>query len=49
MILWLGISLVAMLGIAWVFRFAGQAATGNAPKFRDMPERAGGSGEMMTE
>ena len=37
MILWLGISLVVMLGIAWVFRYAGQAVTGNAPKFRDMP------------
>ena len=31
------IALVAMLGIAWVFRFAGQSVTGNAPKFRDMP------------
>ncbi len=37
MILWLLISLVAMGGIAWGFRFAGQAVTGNAPKFRDMP------------
>ena len=37
MIMWIAITLVAMAGIAWVFRFAGQAATSNAPKFRDMP------------
>ncbi|WP_333713954.1 ABC transporter permease [Yoonia sp.] len=35
--IWFVVSLVAMLAIAWVFRFAGQAATGNAPRFRDMP------------
>ena len=35
--IWLVAALVAMLGIAWVFRFAGQSVTGNAPKFRDMP------------
>ena len=36
---WLTI-IVALIGIGaggWVFRAAGQAATGNAPKFRDMP------------
>ncbi len=37
MIMWIAISLVAMAGIAWVFRFAGQSVTGNAPTFRDMP------------
>ena len=37
MILWILGTLIAMGGIAWAFRFAGQAATGNAPKFRDMP------------
>ena len=37
MIWWTAITLLAMLGIAWGFRFAGQAATGNAPRFRDMP------------
>ena len=35
--IWFLALLVAMLGIAWVFRFAGQAVTGNAPRFRDMP------------
>jgi peptide/nickel transport system permease protein len=35
--IWFLVSLIAMLGIAWVFRFAGQTVTGNAPKFRDMP------------
>ena len=30
------ISLVVIAGLAWVLRFAGQKATGNAPKFRDM-------------
>jgi peptide/nickel transport system permease protein len=29
--------LLGMGAVAWGFRFAGQAATGNAPKFRDMP------------
>ncbi|WP_342069385.1 ABC transporter permease [Yoonia algicola] len=37
MILWIVIALVSMGAVAWGFRFAGQAATGNAPKFRDMP------------
>ena len=37
MIWWLLLSLIAMAAIAWGFRFAGQAATGNAPRFRDMP------------
>ena len=37
MIMWIAISLVAMGGIAWGFRYAGQAMTGNSPKFRDMP------------
>lgn len=37
MILWLGIALVGLAVLAWGFRFAGQAATGNAPRFRDMP------------
>jgi peptide/nickel transport system permease protein len=37
MILWIVIALVGMGALAWGFRFAGQAATGNAPKFRDMP------------
>ena len=35
--IWFVSALVAMGAIAWGFRFAGQAATGNAPKFRDMP------------
>ncbi|WP_204353983.1 ABC transporter permease [Yoonia maritima] len=37
MILWIAAVLIGMGALAWVFRFAGQAATGNAPKFRDMP------------
>ncbi len=37
MILWAVIALVGMAALAWVFRFAGQSVTGNAPKFRDMP------------
>ncbi len=37
MILWIIAALVGMGALAWGFRFAGQAATGNAPKFRDMP------------
>jgi peptide/nickel transport system permease protein len=37
MILWVAIALVGMAALAWVFRFAGQSVTGNAPKFRDMP------------
>ncbi|WP_373634915.1 ABC transporter permease [Yoonia sp. SS1-5] len=35
--IWFIAALVVMGGVAWVFRFAGQTATGNAPKFRDMP------------
>jgi len=35
--IWFIATLVAMAAMAWAFRFAGQAATGNAPKFRDMP------------
>ena len=37
MIVWFVAALIGMAAIAWGFRFAGQAATGNAPKFRDMP------------
>ncbi len=37
MIIWILATLVGMGAVAWGFRFAGQAATGNAPKFRDMP------------
>lgn len=33
----LAIALVVIAGLAWVLRFAGQVATGNAPRFRDMP------------
>lgn len=29
--------LVALVAAGWIFRFAGQKLTGNAPKFRDMP------------
>ena len=36
-VLWFALALVLMAGVAWVLRFAGQAATGNAPRFRDMP------------
>jgi len=36
MILWLVAALVVLAALAWGFRFAGQTATGNAPKFRDM-------------
>jgi len=35
--IWFVAALVGMGAVAWAFRFAGQAATGNAPKFRDMP------------
>ncbi|MEL6640946.1 MAG: ABC transporter permease [Pseudomonadota bacterium] len=35
--IWFLAALVGMAAIAWGFRFAGQAVTGNAPKFRDMP------------
>lgn len=34
--LWFALAFVLMAGAAWVLRFAGQAATGNAPRFRDM-------------
>ncbi|MEM9787458.1 MAG: ABC transporter permease subunit, partial [Pseudomonadota bacterium] len=37
MILWVVVALIGMGALAWVFRFAGQTATGNAPTFRDMP------------
>lgn len=37
MIFWSVIALFGMGALAWAFRFAGQVATGNAPKFRDMP------------
>jgi len=35
--IWFVAALAAMVALAWGFRFAGQAATGNSPKFRDMP------------
>lgn len=35
--IWFVAVLIGMGAVAWAFRFAGQAATGNAPKFRDMP------------
>jgi len=35
--IWFVAVLFGMGAVAWGFRFAGQAATGNAPKFRDMP------------
>ena len=35
--IWFLAALVGMAAIAWGFRSAGQAVTGNAPKFRDMP------------
>ena len=35
--IWFVGALLAMAAVAWGFRFAGQAATGNAPRFRDMP------------
>ena len=35
--IWFVAVLLGMGAVAWGFRFAGQAATGNAPKFRDMP------------
>lgn len=35
-LLWLVVILIGLGGGAWVFRFAGQKATGNAPRFRDM-------------
>ncbi len=35
--IWFVAALLGMAAIAWVFRFAGQTVTGNAPRFRDMP------------
>jgi peptide/nickel transport system permease protein len=35
--IWFVAALIGMGAVAWGLRFAGQAATGNAPKFRDMP------------
>jgi peptide/nickel transport system permease protein len=35
--IWVIVALVAMAPIAWGARFAAQAVTDNAPKFRDMP------------
>ena len=35
--IWFVTALAGMAALAWAFRFAGQVATGNAPKFRDMP------------
>ena len=37
LILQIIVLVVVLGGGAWVFRFAGQQATGNAPRFRDMP------------
>lgn len=34
---WFVAALLGMAAAAWVFRFAGQSATNNAPRFRDMP------------
>ena len=36
-VLWFAVILLALLALGWAFRFAGQLATGNAPRFRDMP------------
>lgn len=35
--LWFILSIAVLSGLAWVFRYAGQQVTGDAPKFRDMP------------
>ncbi|MGJ8621860.1 MAG: ABC transporter permease [Yoonia sp.] len=35
--MWFVAALIGMAAVAWGFRFAGQLATGNAPRFRDMP------------
>ncbi|EBA14179.1 ABC transporter permease [Roseobacter sp. CCS2] len=35
--IWFVAALIGLAAVAWGFRFAGQAVTGNAPKFRDMP------------
>ena len=37
MIWWFLAVLIGMAAVAWGFRYAGQLATGNAPRFRDMP------------
>lgn len=37
LLLWIFITLIVLGGLAWVFRLAGQTATGNKPYFRDMP------------
>ena len=34
---WIIGAVIALMAGGWVFRFAGQQITGNAPKFRDMP------------
>ncbi|QFS84661.1 Dipeptide transport system permease protein DppC [Roseivivax sp. THAF40] len=36
-LLWFAVLLAGLLAGGWVFRFAGQTATGNKPYFRDMP------------
>ena len=36
-LMWIAGVVVASAAGGWVFRFAGQSATGNAPRFRDMP------------
>ncbi|WP_425050978.1 ABC transporter permease [Psychromarinibacter sp. S121] len=35
-LMWIVAALVVIAALSWVFRFAGQAATGNRPYFRDM-------------
>ena len=35
--MWLAIYIVLIAVLAWVMRFVGQKATGNAPRYRDMP------------
>lgn len=35
--MWIVVYLVVIAALGWVFRFAGQTATGNKPFFRDMP------------
>ena len=34
--MWFAAILIALGGLAWAFRFVGQAVTGDAPRFRDM-------------
>ena len=36
-LLWIIVAFACIAVAGWVFRFAGQQLTGNAPKFRDMP------------